>query len=48
MVALKPIWLVRFFSGILIFLGIVLFAYNIMATVIGAGQEQSAWLSRSR
>ena len=35
-VALKPIWLVRFFSGTLIFLGIVLFAYNILATIIGA------------
>ena len=35
-VALKPIWLVRFFSGALIFLGIVLFAYNILATIIGA------------
>jgi cytochrome c oxidase cbb3-type subunit I len=34
-VALKPIWIVRFFSGCLIFLGIVLFAYNIMATAFG-------------
>ena len=33
-VALKPVWTVRFFSGVLIFVGIVLFAYNIMATVI--------------
>ena len=33
-VALKPIWLVRFLSGSLIFCGIVAFAYNIMATVI--------------
>ena len=32
-VTLKPIWLVRFFSGTLIFLGIVLFAYNILATI---------------
>ena len=32
---LKPIWLVRFFSGVLIFIGIVAFAYNMMATVIG-------------
>jgi cbb3-type cytochrome oxidase subunit 1 len=34
-VALKPIWLVRFCSGVLIFSGIVMFAYNVMATVIG-------------
>ena len=34
-VALKPIWLVRFCSGVLIFTGIVMFAYNVMATVIG-------------
>jgi cytochrome c oxidase cbb3-type subunit 1 len=33
-VALKPVWLVRFFSGCLIFCGIVSFAYNIMATVV--------------
>jgi len=35
-VALKPVWTVRFFSGVMIFCGIVLFGYNIMATVIGA------------
>jgi cytochrome c oxidase cbb3-type subunit I len=34
--ALKPIWTVRFFSGALIFAGIVSFAYNILATAIGA------------
>jgi cbb3-type cytochrome oxidase subunit 1 len=34
-VALGPIWLVRFFSGVLIFAGIVAFGYNIMATVVG-------------
>jgi len=33
-VALKPVWLVRFFSGSLIFCGIASFAYNIMATVV--------------
>jgi cytochrome c oxidase cbb3-type subunit 1 len=33
-VALKPVWLVRFFSGSLIFCGIVSFAYNVMATVV--------------
>jgi cytochrome c oxidase cbb3-type subunit 1 len=41
-VALKPVWMVRFFSGTLIFLGIVLFAYNIMATVLGAREEEKA------
>jgi len=39
-IALKPIWLVRFFSGIFMFLGIVLFMYNIIATVIDAGAKQ--------
>ena len=34
--ALQPVWLVRFFSGILMFTGIVLFSYNILATIIGA------------
>jgi cytochrome c oxidase cbb3-type subunit 1 len=34
-VALKPIWLVRFFSGTLMLTGIVLFAYNILATIVG-------------
>jgi cytochrome c oxidase cbb3-type subunit I len=34
--ALKPIWTVRFFSGVLIFCGIVAFAYNIMATAVNA------------
>jgi len=33
--ALQPVWLVRFFSGTLIFCGIVSFAYNVMATVVG-------------
>jgi cytochrome c oxidase cbb3-type subunit I len=36
-VALKPVWTVRFFSGVLIFGGIVMFVYNIMATVVGGG-----------
>ncbi len=40
-VALKPVWTVRFFSGALIFCGIIAFAYNILATVVGArGVEQ--------
>ena len=41
-VALKPVWTVRFFSGVLIFCGIVLFGYNVMATVIGARDPKSA------
>ncbi|MEW5983235.1 MAG: cbb3-type cytochrome c oxidase subunit I [Acidobacteriota bacterium] len=40
--ALEPVWLVRFFSGVLIFAGIVLFLYNVMATAIGTrGDEPS-------
>ncbi|MFN7923161.1 MAG: cbb3-type cytochrome c oxidase subunit I [Bryobacteraceae bacterium] len=35
-VALKPVWIVRFFSGILMFAGIATFGYNIMATIVGA------------
>ena len=35
--ALKPVWIVRFFSGILMFTGIVLFSYNVLATALGAG-----------
>jgi len=34
-VALKPVWTVRFFSGILMFLGITTFLYNMLATVLG-------------
>jgi cytochrome c oxidase cbb3-type subunit 1 len=41
-VALKPIWLVRFFSGILMFTGIVCFSYNVMATVVGEKQTAKA------
>ena len=40
-VNLKPVWLVRFFSGILMFGGIAAFAYNILATAIGAGGEKA-------
>ncbi len=40
-VSLKPIWTVRFFSGVLIFAGITLFLYDIMATVIGTGRESA-------
>ena len=39
-VALKPVWAVRLGSGFLMFGGIVTFAYNILATVVGAkGQD---------
>jgi len=41
-VALKPVWLVRFFSGTLIFCGITLFLYNICATVVNAGGSKEA------
>ena len=41
-IALKPIWLVRFVSGILMFSGIVLFAYNILATALGADEKVAA------
>jgi cytochrome c oxidase cbb3-type subunit 1 len=40
--ALKPVWTVRFFSGILMFLGITTFLYNIWATVLDAGSKTSA------
>jgi cytochrome c oxidase cbb3-type subunit 1 len=38
-VALKPVWAVRLGSGFLMFGGIVTFAYNILATIAGAGGE---------
>jgi cytochrome c oxidase cbb3-type subunit I len=41
-VALKPVWLVRFFSGVMMFAGIVFFAYNVLATVAGTTQEAAA------
>lgn len=41
-VALKPIWLVRFFSGVLIFLGISVFLYEVMATVASAPKGAGA------
>jgi len=40
-VALQPVWIVRFFSGVLMFGGIVAFAYNILATMIGSGSESN-------
>ncbi|MBK7601048.1 MAG: cbb3-type cytochrome c oxidase subunit I [Acidobacteria bacterium] len=40
---LKPVWSVRFFSGILMFGGIVTFAYNILATMVGSkGQSEKS------
>jgi len=41
-VALKPVWTVRFFSGTLMFAGITTFLYNILATVVGSGAVQTA------
>jgi len=41
-VSLKPVWLVRFFSGVMMFTGIVFFAYNILATVAGTTEEAAA------
>jgi cytochrome c oxidase cbb3-type subunit 1 len=35
-VALKPIWIVRFFSGVVMFAGITTFLYNFMATIVNA------------
>lgn len=40
-VALQPVWLVRFFSGILMFGGIATFAYNILATMMSGGSEET-------
>ncbi len=38
-IALKPVWIVRFMSGIIIFSGIVLFVYNILSTALGSKQS---------
>lgn len=38
--ALEPVWLVRFFSGILMFTGIVLFSYNVLATILGQAEPE--------
>jgi cytochrome c oxidase cbb3-type subunit 1 len=40
-IALKPVWVVRFFSGLTIFLGIVAFAFNVLATVLGPSKALS-------
>jgi len=43
-VALKPVWTVRFFSGVLMFAGITCFLFNVMATVVNSGGKQQAAL----
>src|SRR5208283_1419923 len=40
-VALKPVWTVRFFSGILMFLGITTFLYNMLATVLSGSKTET-------
>ncbi|MBL8290921.1 MAG: cbb3-type cytochrome c oxidase subunit I [Bryobacterales bacterium] len=40
--ALNPVWVVRFFSGILMFLGIVTFSYNVLATFLGETEPEKA------
>ena len=44
----SPSGLVRFFSGVLIFTGIVLFAYNIMATPSGQPAHAAAGRAHKR
>jgi len=39
-VALKPVWMVRFFSGVLMFAGITSFLFNMMATIAGTRGTQ--------
>jgi cytochrome c oxidase cbb3-type subunit 1 len=39
--ALVPVWIVRFFSGILMFGGILLFGYNVLATILGQSAEEA-------
>jgi len=41
-VALHPVWLMRFLSGVMIFSGIVMFAYNVMATALGPIPEPAS------
>jgi cytochrome c oxidase cbb3-type subunit 1 len=41
-VALEPVWMVRFLSGIIIFSGIVLFMFNILSTAINGGKSSAA------
>jgi cytochrome c oxidase cbb3-type subunit 1 len=46
-VALEPVWMVRFLSGIIIFSGIVLFMFNILSTAINGGKSSTAVPARS-
>jgi len=46
--ALKPVWTVRFFSGILIFLGITTFLFNIWATVVDSGSQPKTAAATAR
>ena len=46
-VALEPVWMVRFLSGIIIFSGIVLFMFNILSTAIDGGKSSAAVPARS-
>jgi cytochrome c oxidase cbb3-type subunit 1 len=46
-VELKPVWMVRFLSGIIIFSGIVLFVFNILSTAINGGRSSAAVPARS-
>ena len=39
---LRPVWIVRLLSGVLVFSGMVLFLYNILATVVGAKRHAAA------
>mgnify|MGYP000926723898 CR=1 FL=1 len=41
-IALGPVWLVRVFPGILMFAGIICFAYNVMATALGEKKALAA------
>lgn len=41
-IALKPVWAVRFLSGVIIFSGIILFIYNILSTAVGSRQATPA------
>ncbi len=41
--ALKPVWTVRFFSGVMIFVGIALFLYNILATITNSSARKEVY-----
>lgn len=38
--ALQPVWMVRLVSGVFMFTGIVMFAYNVLATALGAAGDE--------